>query len=258
MNLVTKHTVFKIFYVTLGLGSLLFAENFFLVFLCWFFMAIGNGTIGHRYFAHNQFTADTFRHWIFALWCTVSAYSSVMYWQVQHRHHHRHSDTIKDIHSPINGFWQSFLTWPFNRSRIQSVFDDRMSKVNLIKSIEDKAVKITSDNFIIINIVFLLLLTFVNINLLLAYAVAFLIENLRLGIINSILHIKNFPGNYRNFETKDNSHNNIILGFVTLGFGWHNNHHADSKKLNLREKWWEVDVEGLIGKILEKDIKNGQ
>jgi fatty-acid desaturase len=42
---------------------------------------------------------------------------------------------------------------------------------------------------------------------------------------------------------------------LLLGFGWHNNHHADPKKLILTENWWEIDLEGYMGKILSKEIK---
>jgi stearoyl-CoA desaturase (delta-9 desaturase) len=224
--------------------------------LFWLFVAIGNGTIGHRYFSHNQFKVGNFKHWIFAFWCTISAYSNTSYWQVQHRHHHRNSDTDADIHSPRLGFWQSIFIWPFNKKRIESIFNDRHSKINLARSYQDKSIKFTSENFILINLSFLIFLGFVNYELIPYYFAAFILDSLRLGIINSVLHIPGFPGNYRNHETKDNSQNNLIIGLLTLGFGWHNNHHNNPSKLILTEKWWELDIEGLIGKILSKEIFN--
>src|SRR6266436_5191752 len=47
---------------------------------------------------------------------------------------------------------------------------------------------------------------------------------------------------YRNYETKDNSHNNIIVAIITNGEGWHNNHHAEPGSACNRHHWWELDM----------------
>ena len=33
-----------------------------------------------------------------------------------HRYHHKHSDTDKDLHSPIHGFWHSFVGWMMKKT----------------------------------------------------------------------------------------------------------------------------------------------
>ena len=246
---------FNLCYICLGIVGLFYVSWSWTILLFWLLFAFGNGTIGHRYFAHKQFTVGKIKHNIFAIWCTLSAYSTVSYWQVQHLHHHRHSDTDKDIHSPKNGLLQSLILWPFNKARIESVFKDRASVVNLHKANSDPIVKITSDYFILINILFLVSLCLITPLFVFYAGIAFVLEHIRLGLINSITHTDNFPGNYRNHETKDRSYNNILLGLISLGFGWHNNHHADPKKLILTERWWELDLEGHLGKLLSKDYK---
>jgi fatty-acid desaturase len=64
----------------------------------------------------------------------------------------------------------------------------------------------------------------------------------------------NIPLSYRNFETKDNSHNNIIIGWLSFGFGWHNNHHHDQRELVNTHHWWEIDIEGQIAKLISKRL----
>lgn len=241
---------FNILYVLLGIASLFVFGFSYAVLALWLVFAFGNGTIGHRYFAHNQFKVGAIKHWVFSFWCTISAYSPIVYWQVQHRHHHRHSDDADDIHSPRNGLFMSLVAWPFSKQRIESVFKDRASTVNYARCMKDTAVKFTSEYFILINVIFLATLTFINIELLGAASIAFLLEHVRLGLINSLTHLDNIPGNYRNHDTKDRSHNNLFLGFLTLGFGWHNNHHNDATKLILTERFWEIDLEGYLGKLL--------
>jgi stearoyl-CoA desaturase (delta-9 desaturase) len=214
------------------------------------FIAWGNGVAGHKYFAHNSFKVHPWLHWPMALWCTLSGYSNTMYWQVQHKHHHRHSDKSTDIHSPVNGIWNSMFAWTLNRDRIQSVFADEKSHIVYARSLKDPAVRLTTEYFITINLTFMFLLYIIDVNLLYCLAIAFCIEHLRFGIVNTVCHLPGFPGNYRNHDSKDRSQNNILLGFLTLGFGWHNNHHANASKLILTERWWELDPEGYVSYLL--------
>lgn len=252
MMISTKQAwIFRIVQSLSGLAGLIYADWRW-VLLFWLFAAIGNGTVGHRYFAHGSFEVSKIGHWILSLWCSLAAYSPPIYWQVQHRHHHRHTDTSSDIHSPINGMFMALLGWAFSPSRIDSVYQDRACVFSQARALKDPAVGFASRHFIAINVIFLLLLAMIDWILALAATAATVIEQLRLGLINTLCHIPGLPGNYRNHQTDDLSQNNLLLGWISLGFGWHNNHHNDAKKLVLTEKWWEIDIEGQIGRLLGK------
>jgi stearoyl-CoA desaturase (delta-9 desaturase) len=80
------------------------------------------------------------------------------------------------------------------------------------------------------------------------YFVAYAIEMFRIGAVNAACH----QWGYRNYNTPDLSRNNIFVGILGMGFGWHNNHHANPGRLILTERWWEIDVEGYIGWGLSK------
>lgn len=242
--------MFNILYLGIGLIGLWSFGPATVIF--WLLFAIGNGTVGHRYFAHNSFTVSRPMHWLLSAWCALSAYSPPLYWQVQHRHHHRHSDTSQDIHTPANGILMALFGWPFSQTRIDSVFQDRASKVNWSRARQDPAVRIMSDHYIAFNLLFLLTLGLIDPSLLLAAGTAVVMEHARLGLINTVCHLPNFPGNYRAHHTKDTSHNNLILGLLGLGFGWHNNHHNEAGRLILTERWWEIDLEGQVGRLLSK------
>jgi stearoyl-CoA desaturase (delta-9 desaturase) len=56
--------------------------------------------------------------------------------------------------------------------------------------------------------------------------------------VNSIAHI--FGS--RRFETGDNSRNNLFVALITLGEGWHNNHHYYPATERQGIYWWEIDV----------------
>ncbi len=55
--------------------------------------------------------------------------------------------------------------------------------------------------------------------------------------VNSVTHL----WGYRNYETDEDSRNNIIVGLIANGEGWHNNHHADPRSARHGHRWWEID-----------------
>lgn len=248
------YIVLILFYIASGIvGLVAFDINWWYVFVAWLFYAIGNGTIGHRYFAHKSFEVAKPVHWLLGLWCTLCAYSPLHYWQVQHLHHHRNTDTEKDLHAPRNGLLRAFIFWPLSTKRIEDVFRERNSLVVLARAFKDPSVKFLSSYFFLINLVALLIVAYFDYSLIFSVlGIAYIIEQARLGIVNTITHIPHLPGNYINHNTvgEDCSQNNWLLGFITLGFAWHNNHHADPKKLILTERWWEIDIEGYVGWLL--------
>ena len=74
--------------------------------------AIGAGY--HRYFSHRTYSTSRAFQFLLALLAQSSAQKSVLWWTAKHRHHHLHSDTALDIHSPRHkGFLYSHLGWIF-------------------------------------------------------------------------------------------------------------------------------------------------
>ena len=46
------------------------------------------------------------------------------------------------------------------------------------------------------------------------------------------------------------SRNNILIGLLAGGEGWHNNHHAAPTSARHGHKWWEFDVAWLTIRVL--------
>jgi stearoyl-CoA desaturase (delta-9 desaturase) len=57
-------------------------------------------------------------------------------------------------------------------------------------------------------------------------------------LVNSAAHC----WGYRTYDTGDNSRNNAAVALVSLGEGWHNNHHHSPVAANHGHRWWEVDL----------------
>lgn len=46
----------------------------------------------------------------------------------------------------------------------------------------------------------------------------------------------------RRFPTRDDSRNNFVVSLLTLGDGWHHNHHYAPSSARHGFRWWEIDV----------------
>jgi stearoyl-CoA desaturase (delta-9 desaturase) len=64
--------------------------------------------------------------------------------------------------------------------------------------------------------------------------------------INSLSHIFG----HQRFDTGDSSRNNWVLALITLGEGWHNNHHHHMASANQGFRWWELDISYCILRAL--------
>ena len=56
--------------------------------------------------------------------------------------------------------------------------------------------------------------------------------------INSLAH----RFGKKRYETNDDSKNNFFLALLTLGEGWHNNHHRYPRSAKQGFFWWEIDL----------------
>ncbi|KAI3960272.1 hypothetical protein MKW98_016996 [Papaver atlanticum] len=65
--------------------------------------------------------------------------------------------------------------------------------------------------------------------------------------VNSVCH----RWGKRPWETNDLSTNNWVMGLLSHGEGWHNNHHAFEFSARLGLEWWQIDIPWYIVKLLE-------
>jgi len=64
--------------------------------------------------------------------------------------------------------------------------------------------------------------------------------------VNSLAHVW---GSQR-YDNGDSSRNNLFVGYISNGEGWHNNHHADPRSARHGHAWWELDVTWLTIRLL--------
>lgn len=217
--------------------------------LFWFlFGVVGNGVAAHRYFAHGQFSVSDPVRWLLGFASTLGGIGRITHWEIQHKLHHMFVDTSTDPHSPHHGtWWHTVYSWSFSHGLNDNFYmQHRFAKRLAIKHARDPFYKFFDKHHYHIIYIFCAVLAAIDPVLLLVYALAYSIDFLRLGLVNWFCH----RGGYRNFETTDRSTNNLWLGWLGMGFGWHNNHHAHPGQLILTHRWWEIDIEGYIGWLL--------
>ena len=228
--------------------------NWWIVFVSWFLLGpIGIGVGFHKLFSHRQFETYKPIEYIIAVLGTLASYAPILYFASQHQHHHTNADGSKDVQAGTkHGIIESFWTWRLKTSCLRAV---SLKNYPVKRMAQDKFLMFLNNNFVYIIWATVFVLLLADYNLLLSlFLLPILIEEILLNSVNTVCHFKNLPFNYRNYETDDSSSNNVILGLITLGRGWHNNHHANSKDVLNWNRWWELDIEGLTGLVLSKSF----
>jgi stearoyl-CoA desaturase (delta-9 desaturase) len=232
--------------LTIGLLIIGVIPRWYLIlsFIGWVFIAGLGVAVGyHRVFSHN--THPNLPRWkenTLLFFGTLSGQGSSLVWSAIHRgYHHKYSDTLKDLHSPIHGKFYAFFTWTTKITQNNLGFNMKYA-ANLLR--KSNHIWFHNNQFKILwGVPVLIALIDWKLSLMLVClptAISLLQDNLT----NLFGHWKAIIG-YRNFETPDNSHNNIVLGYLGWGQGWHNNHHYDPKSFDfgtsISGKWWEFD-----------------
>jgi len=194
----------------------------------------GIGAGYHRYFAHRAFRTTRLFQFGLALLAQSSAQRGILWWAANHRLHHRHSDTTEDVHSPVQrGFLYAHLGWifvPRNNDTDYTVVRD-LSRYNELMWLDRHP--------------YLPAAVLATMTWLIAgwpgLAIGFCWSTVAVWhvtfSINSVAHV---VGRQR-YVTGDQSRNNWLLALLTMGEGWHNNHHAYQASVRQGFRWWEYD-----------------
>ncbi len=197
----------------------------------------------HRYFSHRSFKLNRFWQFCLAFLAQTSGQKGILWWAAHHRDHHLYSDRKEDLHSPVHeGFWWSHLGWilsdeydDYDPRRIAdfSRFPELrwLNRFHLLPTVIYGAAVYLAGGWD-------------------AFFWGFCLATVALYhgtfLINSLSHI----WGTRRFATPDESRNNFVLAVVTMGEGWHNNHHYFMSSVRQGIRWWEVDLTYYLLRVL--------
>src|SRR5579872_5123032 len=203
--------------------------------------AIGAGY--HRYFSHRAYSTSRAFQFVLAILSQSTAQKSVLWWTAKHRHHHLHSDTEHDVHSPRHrGFLYSHVGWIFSREH------DNVD-LNKVADLARYPELMWLHKHELVPAAILALLCFLLggwPGLVVGFFWSTVLVYHATFCINSLAHVR---GSKR-YITGDDSRNNWLLALFTMGEGWHNNHHAYQSSARQGFHWWEIDPTFYLLKLL--------
>jgi len=228
------------------------------------------GTLGinlgyHRLLTHRGLICPKWLERTFVILGVCCVQDTPARWASVHRMHHQHSDDPTDPHSPLGRLVWGHMGWlmvqapELARLRIY----ERYAKDILA----DRFYRALERNWRWVYIVLASWGVFFTAGFIGASVTGCTArEALRMGAsflvwgvflrtvlvwhitwsVNSLSHVW---GSQR-YDTGDSSRNNLFVGYVSNGEGWHNNHHADPRSARHGHAWWELDVTWLTIRLL--------
>lgn len=220
--------------------SLFLLNNYFYYLIAFlsiiFITKVGQAIGQHRFFSHKSFLTNNIVKNILAIFATLSCTGTVIHYAAIHRAHHRSSDTEDDPHSPHhNGF---IKTWFANLDKDVS---KKIPKKIVLDLMKDNHLRFFHSYYWLVILSYNLILCTVDPWLILyAFLLPVGYSRFCTGLQATISH----QYGYRNFDTRDNSTNSLLINVLTLGEGSHNNHHYRQYEYNF----------GFTGDLKEFDL----
>lgn len=201
----------------------------------YFVRMFGITGVYHRYFAHRTFRTSRIFQFCLAFLGATASQKGPLWWAAHHRHHHRFSDTEDDVHSPIvRGFIYSHIGWLLFPASYATRYED-------IKDFAKYWELRLLDTWWVLPPVLLatacwwlggwggLIVSFFLSTVLLWHGTF---------CINSLTHLYGS----KSYKTGDESRNSFVMALITMGEGWHNNHHRFPASERQGIWQWQLDI----------------
>ncbi len=222
-------------------------------------------TVGyHRLFTHKAFKTSRAVQAVLGVIGSMAVEGPICEWVAQHRLHHQHSDHDGDPHSPhlhgagvaatLRGLWHAHMGWMLrepaeDEKALERYIPDLMR--NSTVTWLTRLFPLWALGGLVLPALAGGLLTLSWKGALLGFlwgglARVFFVHHATWSI-NSICHI----WGTRPFNAHDESRNNLIFGVLSLGEGWHNNHHAFPTSARHGLAWWQIDASWWIIRLME-------
>jgi stearoyl-CoA desaturase (delta-9 desaturase) len=202
----------------------------------------------HRYFSHKTFKTTRAFQFVMAVWGLTAMQRGPLWWAAHHRHHHRHSDEHPDLHSPKQrGMVWSHMFW----FTTEAAFGTNEKAVHDLAKFPELRFLNRFDIIVYIGFGLAMYGLGAGINALFpslgvtgwqifvwCFFLSTVLTYHGTYTINSLSH----KFGSQRYKTGDDSRNNFWLALLTLGEGWHNNHHHYQSSVRQGFYWYEVDI----------------
>ena len=228
------------------------------------------GTLGinlcyHRLLTHRGLVCPKWLEHSFAILGVCCLQDTPARWVAAHRRHHQYADDQPDPHSPrVSFFWSHFGWLLVENDDLKPLGAGQPYAKDILRDKFYKRLERNGFWVLVVAVSWLLFFAGGFVSALImggqpAEAIQFGASLLVWGVfvrtvavwhitwsINSITHL----WGYRNYETDEDSRNNVFVGLISNGEGWHNNHHAHPRSARHGHRWWELDVTWLTIRMM--------
>jgi len=220
---------------------------FFISFFLFYYWHALGGTLGyHRILSHRSLTVPRWLEYFIVSGGYFGLEGSPIFWVSMHRRHHRYSDKPGDPHTPFDGVWHAYLAWMWSpKTQITSEESQQLVpdlyRDPLYKLLHCKHTHWDGILCLVLSIGLRVLLYFVfGPWVVLGNLVGALVAFTGPLLVNSICHMRQFG--YETYACGDSSRNVWFVALLSLGEGWHNNHHAFPQSARHGLKPHELDA----------------
>lgn len=201
----------------------------------------------HRLLAHRAYQAPRWLTFFGSLVANSSGQRGPLWWASHHRLHHRDSDEAADIHSPVvHSFIHAHMLWFMTSGAFRT-------RLEMIPDFAQRVELRLLDRFdwlspLLLAVACFALGAWLNVvapglgtngwqMLVWGFVVSTVVLAHATFTVNSLCHT--WGG--RAYATPDQSRNNWLIALITLGEGWHNNHHRYPLTARQGFRWWQYD-----------------
>lgn len=228
-------------------------QGWWMVLIGWvLFAGVGTAAGHHRLFSHRSWVPRW--PWVerFVLGCSIYAgQGSTVFWKALHiGYHHPKSDTPQDLHSPVNGWWQSYMGW-LNKAEYA-----KLSMRGAVDLIRKKDHKFVHQWYELLFWLPLLPMAWIDGSTVLCLVLipSFLAQHQE-NVVNLFCHIRGYGGYPARMQVdKDQSVNRPLLALFTWGEALHSNHHAFPRHADFGIWKTEFDPSRLLTGVLGKRV----
>ncbi len=194
----------------------------------------------HRSQAHRSLDLHPAVMHFFRFWLWLTTGMVTKEWVAIHRKHHAKCETVDDPHSPVTKGISTVLLRGSELYRAESKNQETIAKFGH-GTPDDWLERHVYSRFLWQGVGLMLIADVVLFGALgvTVWAVQMLwIPVWAAGVINGLGHW----WGYRNYASRDTSHNVFPWGLIIGGEELHNNHHTYPTSAKLSLKWWEFDI----------------
>jgi len=219
-----------------------------LLIVKWIVGSLGIGVGWHRLLTHRSFKAPKWLEYVLTILGTMSMQDSPDKWVATHRIHHKFTEMEGDPHSTKGGFWWAQLGWIVWGTAQDH--DEATLKRYIPDLLKDRGHRLISRYYYVPIIISAFILFAIGGWTMVVWGVA---ARVVAGwhatwFVNSLSHIYG----QRPYQTSDDSTNNWFVALLSFGEGWHNNHHAFPTSARHGLEWFQLDMNWIVIRILEK------